>query len=191
MMPGNMPFHLEKGPLGLRMDYLAKIDEVRSNVLDRIRGTQLQQPEDFWLVARSISANGVEINLLEDDRNVFSAKLNQLSPGAGDAYLVEQALLRPFNRDSTGNRNRFVAFWEGRKGNAELMAAIRQAVITSLESTSELDVWWECTLRDNPPSEPAVAVSTELPEVTRLMFRTDHSPVVPEPLDMLAHTPDP
>jgi len=189
-MTGNMPFHMEKGPLGLRMDYVAKIGEIRQSVLDRILGTPLQlPPEDFWLVAKSISANGVTINLLEDDRNVFAAKLNQLSPGAGDAYLTEQALLRPFNRDSTGNRSRFVAYWEERKGNTQLMEALRQAIISSLEAGGELDVWWECTLPDD--TEPSVAVSTELAEVTRLMFRTDHRPIAPEVPGLVARTPDP
>ena len=187
-MTGIMPFSMEKGPLGLRMDFLARIAEARQNALDRIRGTPQQAPEDFWDVARSISAGSVEINLLEDDRSVFSEKLNQLSPGLGDAYLEAQASLRAWNRDSTGNRSKFVEFWEGQRGNTQLMETVTNAIITSLESAGELDVWWEGTLPDN--SAPDVAVSTEVAEVTRLMFRTDRTVIVAETGDMEPRGPD-
>jgi hypothetical protein len=182
-MTGIMPLKMEKGPLGLRMDFLARIEEARQGALDRIQGTPQQAAEDFWVVARSISAGGLEINLLDDDRNVFAAKLNELSSG-----LEKQASLRAWNRDSTGNRSRFVAFWEDQTGNTQLMEAIRGALITSLESAGELDVWWDGTRPAN--SGPGVAVSTELDEVTRLLFRTDRSPIVAETVDMEPRAPD-
>jgi hypothetical protein len=195
-MTGNMPFHLEKGPLGLRMDYMAKIPAVRTAALALLNGQA-----DPWAIGTALVVNGVTISLFNDNRNVFADKLNALAGGVtveiygvemlpGDGFLAEQALLRPFNRDSTGNRNKFTDFWEDAKTkNPELVAAVRTALTTALGGEVELDVWWECTLADD--ADPGVHVSTEFEEVTRLMFRTDHSPIAEETPGQVARPPDP
>lgn len=196
-MTGNMPFHLEKGPLGLRMDYMAKIPAVRTAALALLNGQA-----DPWAIGTSLEVNGVTISLFNDNRNVFADKLNTIAAGGvtveiygvemlpGDGFLAEQALLRPFNRDSTGNRNKFTDFWEDAKTkNPELVAAVRTALTTALGGEVELDVWWECTLADD--TDPGVHVSTELAEVRRLMFRTDHSAIAEETPGQVARTPDP
>ena len=195
-MSGNMPFHLEKGPLGLRMDYLAKIPAVRDEALRR-----LNAQENPWDIGTALTVGDVTISLFTDNRNVFAAKLNQLAGGTtveiygvemlpGDAFLAEQELLRPFNRDSTGNRNKFAQYWQDAKTkNPDLVGAVREALTTALGGNVELDVWWECTLPDN--ADPGVHVSTELAEVRRLMFRTDHSTIAEETPGQVARTPDP
>ena len=191
-----MPFHLEKGPLGLRMDYMAKVPAIRERALER-----LQNNESPWDVGTALEVNGITISLFNDNRNDFAAKLNQISGDLtmqfydetmtlGAAYLEEQALLRPLNRDSTGNREKFVEYWSDKgEGNAALETAVRNALIDALQPLNvELDVWWECTLHE---PDPGVAVSKQFTEVTRLMFRTDHTPVVREVAGQAPRTPDP
>jgi hypothetical protein len=192
-----MPFHLEKGPLGLRMDYMAKIPAVKAAAL-----AQLSPPNnaDPFNIAVSLTVGPVTISLFDDDRYAFAGKLDQLSATLnlaqspnktfGDEYLEEQALLRPLNQDSTGNRTAFKKFWlNAIKKNSPLVGAIRSALVDALKAGSELDVWWECTLPDN--TGPDVAVSTDLQEVARLMFRTDHSTIAPQTSTQQPRTPDP
>jgi hypothetical protein len=190
-----MPFHLEKGPLGLRMDYMAKVPAIREEALSR-----LQAGDSPWEVGSALEVNGVTISLFNHNRNDFAARLDQISGNAtmqfydeemslGAAYLEEQSLLRPLNRDSTGNREKFVEWWTDKgEGNVALEDAIRNALIDALQPLeTELDVWWECTLHE---PDPGVAVSKQFTEVTRLMFRTDHTPVVREVAGQAPRAPD-
>lgn len=175
-MPGNMPFHLEKGALGLRMDFLIKVQAVRVEVLRRLKaGDQL------WTIAGAIAVGGVTIDLFGDHQSEYAAKLDQLTPGGseGSEYLTKQALLRPLNQDSTGNRTSFAQFWQNAIGeNPGLGDELRQQLIVALESGREVDFWWECSLPT--PSSPQVKTSLDLPEIARVMFRTDHRTIVPD-----------
>jgi hypothetical protein len=191
-MPANMPFRLEKGPLGLRMDYMARVQAIREAALDRL---QTQSP---WSVGSSLEVNGITISLFQDKRQEFADHLDAISGGMtiqrdnqtislGAAYLVDQELLRPFNRDSTGNRDEFVNFWVSKDNTTE--TAVSEALISALQQSNDLDVWWECTLPSN--SDPGVEVLTDGSQVTRLMFRTDRSPIVAQTAGMEPHGPNP
>ena len=71
---GAMPFHLEKGVLGLRMDYLSRSPAVRAHVVKR-----LQAGQDPFEVAASIDIPGVGvINVFTDRKADFVAKLDAL-----------------------------------------------------------------------------------------------------------------
>jgi hypothetical protein len=175
-MPGNMPFHLEKGALGLRMDFLIKVPAVRSEVLSR-----LMAGDDLWTIAAAITVGSVTVNLFADPQADFVAKLDQLTPGGteGNEYLEKQALLRPLNQDSTGNRTSFAQFWQNALSqNPGLPDQLRQELILALDSGREVDFWWECSLPT--PSSPQVKTSLDLPEIARVMFRTDHRTIVPD-----------
>lgn len=175
-MPGNMPFHLEKGALGLRMDFLIKVPAVKAEVLRRLKaGDQL------WSIASAIAVDGVTIDLFGDPQAEYAGKLDQLTPGGGEGgdYLMKQALLRPLNQDSTGNRSSFAQFWQNALSqNPALPDQLRQELIIALESGREVDFWWECSLPT--PSSPQVKTSLDLPEIARVMFRTDHRTIVPD-----------
>ena len=175
-MPGNMPFHLEKGALGLRMDFLIKVQAVRDEVLRR-----LKTGDPLWSIASAIVVGGVTVNLFDDRQADFAAKLDELTPGGSDGgdYLTKQALIRPLNQDSTGNRSSFAQFWQTALiENPGLPDQLRQEVIIALESGREVDFWWECSLPT--PSSPQVKASMDLPEIARVMFRTDHRTIVPD-----------
>jgi len=175
-MPGNMPFHLEKGALGLRMDFLIKVQAVRAEVLSKLRAG-----EPLWTIAGAIDVGGINVNLFDDRQADFAAKLDELTPGGGEGadYLTKQALLRPLNQDSTGNRSSFAQFWQNAiSENPGLGDELRQQLIVALESGREVDFWWECSLPT--PSSPQVKTSLDLPEIARVMFRTDHRTIVPD-----------
>jgi hypothetical protein len=180
---GNMPFHLEKGVLGLRMDNLMRIPDVRDHVLER-----LYDDEDPWYVATTISVGGQKINVLTDTKAAFAASLDVLDPGLaitglaasvtlGADYLAKQALLRKLNVDTRGNRDGFMVFWNTKK-NQVLVDQMRQELIIALQSGREVDFWWECSLPEG--SAPQVKTLMDLPQVARVLFRTDHGPVTPE-----------
>ncbi len=179
---GTMPFHLEKGVLGLRFDYLTRDADVRDHVLAR-----LQSGKNPFLVAGSINVRGVGINALTDKRAVFAKRLDDLfatdstllAPGerrTGAEYLEDDALLMERNRDSTGNRTAFLQYWiDGGVENANLIDEVRQAIIKALVSgRTRIDYWWNCTEDDTPPT---AVCSLDVPGVARVYFCTDHNPV--------------
>ncbi len=175
-MGGNMPFHFEKGAIGLRMDYLCRIPAFRATAL-----AELAAGTPIFNIANNLTVGGVTVSMFGDTLGPFVQKLKLLSGSdkAGNEYANEASLLRPLNMDTPGNRNEFAQFWiDAMAADPTLEDQIRMALIQALESGREVDVWWECSLPDNTP--PKVQASLDLPEVARVYFRTDHSPVVPQ-----------
>lgn len=189
---GSMPFHLEKGVLGLRLDYLCRSPKAREHVR-----TRLEAGEDPLAVATDINIPGVGIiNVLTDKRPAFAAKLDSLlqvdrtNPDpyerrSGDQYLADHAQLRPANNDNTGNRDAFAKYWMERR--AQVAAELKTVLIQALKSDKHhVDFWWECSLEEG--KGPAVKL-VETEGAAHVMFMTDHGPVQPpdtpqrEPLD--------
>lgn len=179
---GSMPFHLEKGVLGLRLDYLCRSPAVRAHVLKR-----LQNGEDPFVVAADINIPGVgNINVLTDRRDDFAAKLEtlrQVDPTPADPYerrsgaeyRADQAQLRPANNDSTGNRNAFSGYWVSRQ--SVVADAMRSALMQALTSGKHcIDFWWECSLDDG--ADPTVHLMLT-PGAAHVLFVTDHSMIEP------------
>jgi hypothetical protein len=177
-----MPFSLEKGVLGLRMDYLIRSPAVRANVLQR-----LQDGQDPFAVQANIVIPGVEpINVFTDKKADFARKLDQLVDAdpthpdphhgrSGAEYVRDQWQLRPANNDGTGNRRAFAKYWEDRR--QQLSEQIRLELIAALSSHHEkLFFWWECTL---PHGESPRAEFRSSETAGHVYFLTDHGPAEP------------
>lgn len=183
---GTMPFHLEKGVLGLRMDYLCRSPAVRDHVVAR-----LQAGEDPFEVAASISIPGVPvINVFMDRKADFVTGLDSLKEAdptpdspyerrSGREYWDDQQHLMRANNDSTGNRDNFSAYWLQRR--ALVAGVMREKLIQALTSTKHhIDFWWECSLEEG--EDPTVYVM-ETPGAAHVLFVTDHTPVEPSSTD--------
>ena len=183
---GTMPFHLEKGVLGLRMDYLCRSPAVRAHVVER-----LQAGQDPFEVAASINVPGVNvINVFADRKADFVAKLDSLKQAdptpddryerrSGRSYWDDQQHLMKANNDNTGNRDNFAAYWFQRR--AIVANVMREALIRALTSGKHhVDFWWECSLDEG--SDPTVHVM-ETPGAVHVLFVTDHTPVEPSNTD--------
>jgi hypothetical protein len=181
-----MPFHLEKGVIGLRMDYLTRSPAVRAHVLQR-----LQQQQDPFVVATNIDIPNVGvINVFTDRMADFIAKLDllvQVDPTphdpygrrSGQEYWRDQRELRKANNDSTGNRDSFTRYWLDPQRRAAVTNQLRDALINALSSDMHhIDYWWECSLHDGEP--PQVRIM-ETQGSLHVLFMTDHGPV--EPMD--------
>ncbi len=189
-----MPFHLEKGVLGLRLDYLTRSPAVRNHVLLR-----LLAGEDPFVVAATINVLNVgNINVFTDKKADFVRKLDDLldqdwtdydphGKRSGQDYWQDQKdNLRPANNDNTGNRNAFAGFWGPRQH--VVRHAMRLALIRALTSgKSHIDYWWECSLPEG--SDPTVMV-LETPGAAHVLFVTDHGPVE-DPATGVRGRPDP
>jgi len=179
---GTMPFHVEKGVLGLRFDYLTRSPAVRNHVYQR-----LMSGEDPFHVAGSIRIDGMEdqiINVFLDKKADFVAKLDRLAavdPTAadpyerrsGEDYFADQARLMQANNDNTGNRNAFAAYWFQHR--AAVTDTLRQVLLDAITSGKpHIDFWWECSQEDG---EPPTVVLVETPGAAHVYFVTDHGPV--------------
>jgi hypothetical protein len=181
---GTMPYHLEKGVLGLRMDYLTRSPAVRAHVLQR-----LQAGEDPFVVAGDINIPGVPtINVFINLKADFAARLDALLNAdpdppdsdherrSGTRYLEDQRNLMPRNDDRTANRNRFEQFWRGHQ-NGSLTDQMRDVLVSALSSGREhIDYWWECGL---PEGSPPQVLLFETDGAAHVFFSTDHRPVEP------------
>ena len=182
---GSMPFHLEKGVIGLRLDYLIRDSGVRNHVLARLHNN-----ENPLSVAQTIAVGSVIVNVINDQKSAFAAKLDALMPGtgAGAEYLKKQSLLRAYNQDSTGNRSAFIDYWKKAVvSDPKLIDVMRKELIIALASGREVDFWWECSLSTG--QDPTVKTALELPEIARVLFRTDHGPVQAEKKGMKPRPP--
>ena len=190
---GTMPFHLEKGVLGLRLDYLTRSPAVRNHVVLR-----LLAGEDPFVVAATINVLTVgNIDVFTDKKADFVQKLDDLlvkdptphdphGKRSGQEYWEDQRdNLRPANNDNTGNRNAFNGFWGPRQHLVR--DTMRRAMIRALTSGKRIDFWWECSLPDG--SDPSVMVA-ETPGAAHVLFLTDHGPVE-DPKTGVRGTPDP
>lgn len=192
-MGGGMPFHLEKGVIGLRLDYLTRSPAVRAHVLARLQGPA--PGNDPYVIAASINIPGVPIiNIFNDKKAEFFARLSKLAEvdptppnpnerRSGAEYLTDQGYLLGANQDSTGNRDSFRDYWVANKTTA-VVNAMRTALITALTSGRDhIDFWWDCSLPDPAPQAapepPTVICSLDSPHVARVLFITDHSPIQP------------
>jgi len=200
---GGMPFHLEKGCMGLRFDYLC-----RSPLVRQFLWQQLQPAgSNPFLIAQNITVAGITFNVLNDSKTSFTAKLDPLE--ANDAgrfdgeerrssseYTSDQTALLPLNKDTSGNRAAFVGYWTNKQSTcANIVPDARAAMIEALEAVTpgppdfglptlprpRMDFWWDCTLQDGEC--PMVRCSLESPRVARVLFITDHESAV-APRDM-------
>jgi hypothetical protein len=179
-----MPYHLEKGVLGLRMDYLTRSPLVREHVLQR-----MQAREDPFVVVTSINIDGVgTFNVFGDSRTEFKRKLDLLlnrDPTAPDPYNRRSGAeyeddhrsLRPANGDHPGNRDAFVKYWMDPNNRNAVSEPLKDVLIAALTSGKHhIDYWWECSLEEGEPPQVMVL---ETPGAAHVMFVTDHSPVQP------------
>lgn len=192
---GGMPFHLEKGCMGLRFDYLCRSQLVRQFLL-----AKLQAGGDPFVVAAHITVAGITIDALNESKGSFKTKLDQLEtadPGRFDAeerrsgleYDNDQTHLLPLNQDTAGNRYAFVTYWTNAKSNcSNVEGDARAAMVKALQAVGpgapalpkpRMDFWWDCTL-DNGEC-PTVQCSLDSPRVARVLFITDHPSAVAEP----------
>src|SRR5437667_12860444 len=72
---GIMPFHLEKGVMGLRFDYLTRSPEARQYLATQLGGGH---PVDLGVVAADISVQGLQIKVLSDEMNTLMNAFDQL-----------------------------------------------------------------------------------------------------------------
>ncbi len=188
---GIMPFHLEKGVMGLRFDYLTRTQEVRDDLRSR-----LEAGADAFDVASGISITwpghpNIVIDALHDNFNAFKQALDDLvalNPAplttherrTGGEYQQDNNGLDQRNRDTPGNRAAFVGYWNV---HAPLGSAPRnqmgQAILKALNPAPgeqnarlRIDYWWDCTLPDGDP--PGVITSFDVPHVARVFFCTPH-----------------
>jgi len=189
-----MPFHLEKGVMGLRFDYLSRDPRIRYDNLIR-----LLADEDPFRVAtttrvaaatsgrRSLAA-AIDINVIDDSATVFGKKLDLLLQGnsyrydhhegrSSKEYQEDERRLAPRNRDTPRNRAAFMGYWTlARTQHPQLTHDMRQALIAALGSSRpRLDHWWDCSLPDD--TAPTVYTCLEASTVARVFFCTDHGPV--------------
>jgi hypothetical protein len=196
---GFMPHSLEKGTIGLRLDYLAQFRSVREHVRERLDSyVTTKNPNGHPIkVLQSVGSSNrsieVEVNVLGDEKAVFVKKLNYLFAneftldpswshvGDGPHYVTHDSYLHEYNQDSTGNRLGFMAWWTGgRSKDSGVFDDIANAIVSAIDlGTPRLEFWWDCSLADGvAPTAEVVHVSS----VARVLFRTDHSAVAHEPL---------
>lgn len=184
---GSMPFHLEKGVMGLRFDYLTRSPEVRQFLL-----TELQQPgADPFQIARNIQIMGssgpINVNVINDDLSKFTDRLEDLwtlnpvmLPDDEERrrkadYIRDEGALDPRNRDTPGNRQAFVNYWEvaAPGANPNIKAEMVQALVQALASGRErIDYWWDCSQLHT--DRPTIICSLDVPRVARVFFSTPH-----------------
>jgi hypothetical protein len=179
-----MPYHLEKGVLGLRLDYLTRSPAVQQQVLER-----MQAREDPFVVVTDININGVgRINVFADSRSEFKEKLDLLlavdptppdpyNRRSGNQYQADHQALKAANNDNPGNRDAFIKYWMDPNNRAAVSEPLKDVLIAALTSgRHHIDYWWECSLEDGEP--PQVMVF-ETPGAAHVLFITDHGPVQP------------
>jgi hypothetical protein len=177
---GVMPFGIDKGVVGLRMEYLTRSPAVRAHVLQR-----LQDREDVFDVQADITIDGVDpINVFTDRKADFARKLDDLlrvdptepDPHHGRAgweYVRDQHRLELANKDSTGNRQAFAKYWLDRR--SRVADQVREVLVSALASPHEkIFFWWECTL---PHGSKPRAAFRETENAGHVIFLTDHGPV--------------
>lgn len=183
---GAMPFHLEKGVIGLRFDYLCRSQLVRQHVLARLHGGQ-----NPFTISKTLDPGGIGIDAMGDSLSDFKKALDALLasdpttvPGerrSGNDYDIDQRRLLGLNQDSGGNRDAFVKYWavDAPGLNPNLKPEMTQAFIRALESLNStrqrIDFWWDCTMPDHNP--PTVICSLDVPWIARVFFCTDHEPI--------------
>ncbi len=189
---GTMPFHLEKGVMGLRFDYLTRSPQVRTFLL-----ANLGPGADPFVVAENISvpnATGgfIQIKALTHTIQQFKAALQDLwnlDQTQFDAeerrqpheYQADQIPLDTNNKDTGGNRLAFAGYWTlAVATNPYLKEEIRLAIVKALTNVGpyrpRIDYWWDCTLPDGSP--PRVICSLDVPAVARVLFCTPHEGAV-------------
>jgi len=187
-MGGGMPFHLEKGVLGLRLDYLTRSPAVRNWAIG-----QMQAGANPFVLVASIPIPGSEetINAFNDPKAEFIRKLELLNAAdpppsppdpwerrSAQSYWNEQdKYLLDANNDHTGNRNAFRDYWLNRL-TPKLIAQARVALLGALQSGKHhIDYWWDCSLKEGDP--PQVIHCDHMPGAAHVFFVTDHTPVEP------------
>ena len=181
---GAMPFHLEKGWLGLRFDYVARSPEVRDFVIQQLRAGR--DPIDL---ARNIQVSNAlgsaGIDLLNAPIQAFKSGLTSLwgmnnyrfdddEKRTAAEYDADQPALDTRNRDTGGNRAAFMGYWlNAIAARPALKTEMAAALLKAFESKRErLDFWWDCSLADT--DQPAVVCSLDVPRVARVFFCTPH-----------------
>ena len=183
---GVMPFHLEKGVMGLRFDYLTRSPEVRQYLAAQLA----PQGADPFAEASNINIQGIGIDALNDDMNTFMHRLDDLhnlnnyrfddhERRTGQEYREDNDALEPRNQDTPGNRAAFVGYWTWASGQKPAVKnEMRRAMLRALNSATpgsprpRVDHWWDCTLPDG--SLPLVICSLDVASIARVLFCTPH-----------------
>lgn len=193
---GFMPHSLEKGPIGNRLDYLARFPEVRNHVRERLADwlgsgaspANIEEENHPRRVLQTISAYGHTIDVLEHKKAIFVGKLNYFSyqePSLpdrlkngkiGQAYIDDDKELYKRNQDSTGNRGRFMRYWDtAASDHPEIWTVIANTILAALNSgRDKLEFWWDCSWDGEVPT----AENALLSNMSRVMLRTQHKGVV-------------
>ena len=125
---GIMPFHLEKGVMGLRFDYLTRSPDARPYLAAQLVGG----PVDPFVVAANINIGGIHIDVLNDDMTTFMNALDQLCAlnnyrfdaherRTGQEYQEDNNALEPRNQDTLGTERPLSAIGHGRLHLAEAL----------------------------------------------------------------------
>lgn len=196
---GFMPHSLEKGPIGLRLDYLAQFQSVRDDVRGRLNDYLETGSESYHPIAvmKSVQSNlptsGLEVDVLDDSKSLFIKKLNYqlarertIDPdwshvGDGRHYVTHNSYLHEYNQDHAGNRVGFMGWWMGsRPANSGVFTDIASATVEAIDAgRPRLEFWWDCSL---PHGATPTAEAVILDTIARVLFRTDHSAVTTTPL---------
>ena len=183
---GIMPFHLEKGVMGLRFDYLTRSPDARQYLAAQLVGG----PVDPFVVAANINIQGIQVDVLNNDMLTFMNALDGLHAlnnyrfdpherRTGQEYREDNDALEPRNQDTPGNRAAFVGYWTWASGQSPAVKNdMRRAMLRALNTATpgpprpRIDHWWDCTLPDG--STPQVICSLDVPSIARVLFCTPH-----------------
>ena len=181
---GIMPFHLEKGVMGLRFDYLTRSPDARQYLAAQLVGG----PVDPFVVAANINIQGIQVDVLNNDMPTFMNALDGLHAlnnyrfdpherRTGQEYREDNDALEPRNQDTPGNRAAFVGYWTWASGQSPAVKNdMRRAMLRALNTATpgpprpRIDHWWDCTLPDG--SAPQVICSLDVPSIARVLFCT-------------------
>ena len=193
---GTMPFHLEKGVMGLRFDYLARDPRIRyDNLIRLLAGEDPFRVATTTRVPAAVSGRRIEAHTGRRHRHqchrrlrvVFGKKLDLLLSGnsyrydhhegrSSKEYQADEKRLAPRNRDTPKNRAAFMGYLTWAKGQYPLLVHdMRQALIAVLGSSRPRLDHWDCSLPDN--TAPTVYTCLDASTVARVFFCTDHGPV--------------
>jgi len=149
---------LIKRVLGRRLSFLSRHAGVRQSILERVLAN-----EDPLVVIQNLSVDGVQIDLLGQNKEAFVKSLDSLmpgeqgAPGAGKQYSDETP------DDTEDMRNHLWSEWEPLlKPGGVLLGKLRQAIITLLSYGKAVTVGGKYT--GNRPD--IVTADSQHPELT-------------------------
>lgn len=159
MVIGNS-LNLQQDVITLRLSHLSRSAAFREQVLARLADDE----DPFGM--KDFDLGGVSVGIVSDERDEFAAKLDTvLEPGAGDAYLEQEArLTAPGVKDNSTNRGHIWQYWtDVANANAELRKKKRQYDENALSQGSAVHFTGEYTLPEG--SAPDIAMWEGIPPI--------------------------